>query len=310
MPIFRAGNRQRELGRWQLQRRRSHQIRGTSAQRGPLSHAGQNSRRRSTEKVFLSHDQLRKRSIVDTSPLNNPFSNREPGPILLCTDCKSGEKSGDVICNPRKYRSKSASALSKWKNRVLPVSTHSVCWICQRLKFKGQRNKLPSEDQLKKSAVLNLQPFTVVLDSREAQEAFCVDLCRRSGLDIEGARFLLHNVSESRFRSLNHNHTRHASAFAASPEPALKGFRTGFCVFRERGCTGTNTSLRHLRFPSWETLRDTEIYYEYEEAVHNHSGGVLAIWEISGKQACSVCRYVVTTEKFEWQRQALATQCI
>jgi len=110
---------------------------------------------------------------------------------------------------------------------------------------------------------------------------------------VKDARFPLHVIPRSRFCWQHHNQSRNSSQLAALQDPSTGGTKGGSCVFRGHGCSGTNFTFRPLPRAARESLDDIEMYYEYDESISIHTAGTLAFEDVSGKQACAVCRYVI-----------------
>ncbi|PXF47001.1 hypothetical protein BWQ96_03191 [Gracilariopsis chorda] len=254
---------------------------------GPCVACGENDKRRPTKASFLSRTQLLKRSQVDTGTLPNPFVRKDPGFFLLCTSCRSPKNGWNVICDVRRYGSKSRSALQAWKVRASAreAKQRTDCYICIKLGCHF-------DSSIRTKA--NFKLFSVLLYSACVQELFCSELSRRSGLCVEDGRFLLHQIGEVRFCSLHHNQTRHANDIAATEEPTLRGALSGYCIFKGQGCSGLSAVLRPLPNLKMETLEDTEVFCEYDDAVDIYSGGSLKFEDVAGKHACGNCRYIVT----------------
>ena len=128
----------------------------------------------------------------------------------------------------------------------------------------------------------------------EYRELFCQDLSRRSGIEVQEARDILKAVAKTKFCSLHHNQSRHAANAAARVDPGTRGAIAGICVFKDHGCFENSKSLRPLAMYKKETLEDTEAYLDAMDAANTISGGRLSLEDVTGKQVCANCRYVIS----------------
>ena len=257
---------------------------------------GSHSQKRPTVYVHLTDQQMFARSAVDTSPFVNPFKDEPDRTFLMCTDCRSSSAGWTVICDVKRYGKRARAALQSWKRRVeKDVKTQShFCHICRILELAGKVDQIPKTDEPKQIISVNLRLYEVLLRDVEYRELFCQDLSRRSEIEVQEARDILKAVAKTKFCSLHHNQSRHAANAAARVDPGTRGAIAGFCVFKDHGCFENSKSLRPLAMYKKETLEDTEAYLDAMDAVNTVSCGRLSLEDVTGKQVCANCRYVIS----------------
>lgn len=123
---------------------------------------------------------------------------------------------------------------------------------------------------------------------------FIKELALRSNIAKEDSRTLFKSIPTTKLCRVHDNHTRHSMDYAQSQDVNRIGERQGLCVFTNNGCTKTCSILRPLSMFGTSSIEDTEMYCEYVDVIESLSGGMLSIDDVSGRQACPTCRYVLS----------------
>lgn len=68
-------------------------------------------------------------------------------------------------------------------------------------------------------------------------------------------------------------------------------------MFNNRGFCGSKRVLRPLSGITTNTLEEAERFFQLDEALTSHCEGTLRLEHVTGFQACSACRYIISKGK-------------